>query len=285
MKIGVMVESFRRGLAGGLEAARRLGVSGVQLYAKTQEADLCELTGPQRAALARRIADAGLELPAIVACMGGFGLEKDQDNPQRIQAARKAIELAVDLGCPVVSDHIGVIPSDAGHPRYAAMAKACQTIAGYGESLGVRFAIETGPERPEVLRTFLDDLAMPSLGVNFDPANLVMVFGANIVAAVESLGPYIFHTHAKDGLNLRAVDAERLYHAFAVGGIEGFHVGDYLKEVPLGQGGVHFETYLPALRKAGYDGYLTVEREVGERPEQDITQAVEFLNGLLKHQR
>jgi sugar phosphate isomerase/epimerase len=92
--------------------------------------------------------------------------------------------------------------------------------------------------------------------VNFDPANLVMCVGDNPVTAVDRLKKYIVHTHAKDGVMLEN--------------------GGYL-ELPLGQGGVNFDTYLPALKAAGFGGFLTIEREVGETPEKDIGLAVDFL--------
>ncbi|HIE44213.1 MAG TPA: sugar phosphate isomerase/epimerase, partial [Candidatus Omnitrophica bacterium] len=44
-----------------------------------------------------------------------------------------------------------------------------------------------------------------------------------------------------------------------------------------GEGDVNFDDYIPALKNAGYDGFLTVEREVGENPVEDIERAVEFL--------
>jgi len=47
--------------------------------------------------------------------------------------------------------------------------------------------------------------------------------------------------------------------------------------VPLGQGSVNWDAYLQALVDIGYKGYLTIEREVGENPEEDIRIAVQFL--------
>ena len=282
MKIGVMAESFRAGLEGGLKAAAELGAQGVQIYARHGKTDLCNLNAAERSALKRRIGDAGLELAAVVGGMGGYGLERQEDNARHVDHLKGAMELALELGCKVLTDHIGVVPSEPSHPRHAVMAGALERIGRYAESVGASFAIETGPEPAEVLRGLLDDLGMQrSVGVNFDPANLVMVFGADVVQAVRALGPYIVHTHAKDGVNLQPVDAEVLYHAFAEGGIKGFHAGDYLREVPLGEGGVHFETYLDALSEAGYDGYLTIEREVGDNPRKDIEQAAAFLRELL----
>ena len=55
---------------------------------------------------------------------------------------------------------------------------------------------------------------------------------------------------------------------------------EYL-ELPLGKGDVDFDIYLPALSAAGFDGFLTIERECGDAPEKDIAMAVEFLKEKL----
>jgi L-ribulose-5-phosphate 3-epimerase len=282
MKIGVMVESFRSGLDGGLEAAAALQADGVQMYATSGQTHPDNMNAAARLALLRRLKGLGLEMAAVCGDFGGHGFTVADDNPKRIDDSKKVMELALELGCNVVTTHIGVVPADKSHPRYKIMANACEQLGQFGQQVGACFAIETGPEPAKVLRAMLDDIGLPKgIGVNFDPANLVMVVQDDIPQAVEALGPYIVHTHAKDGKNLKPVDAEKLYRSFAERGIEGFAVGDYIKEVPLGEGGVNFPTYLPALRKTGYDGYLTIEREVGADPRKDIQQAVKFLRALL----
>ena len=55
------------------------------------------------------------------------------------------------------------------------------------------------------------------------------------------------------------------------------------QEVPLGQGDVGMETYLRTLKEGGYDGPLTIEREIPQEPDRqkaEIGQAVTLLNGL-----
>ena len=57
---------------------------------------------------------------------------------------------------------------------------------------------------------------------------------------------------------------------------------EYFKEVPLGEGNVNFPEYLKALNSIGYNGFLTIEREVGNDPEKDIRSAINFLNTVIK---
>lgn len=277
-KIGVMVESFRKGLDGGLKAASELGADGVQIYATHGETHFEKLKGKSLSSLKTKLRDYKLDVSALCGDFGGHGFQIAEHNPKRIEDTKRVIGLALELGTKIVTTHIGVVPGEKSNPRYAVMARACEKAGAFAEKEGAVLAIETGPENAITLKGFLDDIGLnKGLGVNFDPANLVMVCRENIPQAVKTLASYIVHTHAKDGVNLKPVNAEQLYNSFADGGIEGFHASDYIKEVPLGKGGVGFESYLKALSEIGYRGYLTIEREVGEDPTADISLAVDFL--------
>ena len=157
------------------------------------------------------------------------------------------------------------------------MQEACFELAEYADSINAHFAVETGPETSAVLKGFLDSLNSTGVGVNLDPANLVMVTGDDPVGAVHNLKKYIVHTHAKDGKQLFFRDPEIVY------GIKKDVIvtDDSFIEVPLGEGSVDFPKYLAALEEIGYKGFLTIEREVGDNPERDIKSAVNFLKEIM----
>ena len=161
----------------------------------------------------------------------------------------------MELGCGIVTTHIGKLTEEDSENNEI-MRKACRDVALYAESIGACFAAETGPEKAHVLAKFLESLDSKGARVNFDPANLVMCAGDEAASAVEYLGKFIAHTHAKDGIKT----GETTY-----------------EEMPLGEGHVNFDTYLPALKASGFDGFLTIERECGDTPEKDIVLAAEFL--------
>ena len=171
-----------------------------------------------------------------------------------------APDLAKELETDIVTTHIGTVPSDKNDPTYKIMQDACGELAQYADSVKAHFAIETGPETSIVLKGFLDGLHSTGVAVNLDPANLVMVTGDDPVQAVHNLKDYIVHTHAKDGVHFDDPTLEKPF-----------------KEMPLGQGAVDFPKYLKALEDIGYRGFLTIEREVGAQPEEDIKKAVAFL--------
>ena len=53
------------------------------------------------------------------------------------------------------------------------------------------------------------------------------------------------------------------------------------EELPIGQGDVDWKSYMKALREIGYDGYLTIEREAGDAPFDDIRSAVKFIRSFV----
>jgi sugar phosphate isomerase/epimerase len=281
MKIGVITDCFRLPLRDSIRKAAELGFTGLQIYATAGEFNPSLLERKDElASCLKLIGDLGLTVSAFCGDMGGHGFEVRKDNVERVEKTKRNIDLAEACAVPVITTHIGVIPEDESSPKFSALLEALDTLGGYGQKHGVTLAIETGPEKPETLKKFIDK-THGGVGVNFDPANLVMVTGVDPAAAVEVLGRRIVHTHVKDGIMKRQTDPGRIYTIFAEGGVEDFRMSDYFAETPVGQGGVNFDSYLGALKKTGYDGYFTIEREAGEDREQDIAGALRFIKDKL----
>jgi sugar phosphate isomerase/epimerase len=281
MKIGVIADSFRCPLRKSLEIAAGLGFTGVQLYAVRDEFNPSLLRRRDELDLYLKLfKDLDLSVSALCGDMGGHGFEIKKDNGERIEKTKAVIDLAAACGAPVLTTHIGVIPEDERSPVFSALLEALDTLGLYGKKQGVTLAIETGPEKPETLKKFILQ-THGGVGVNLDPANFVMVTGVDPAAAVELLAEHIVHTHVKDGIMKKQTDPGRIYRIFAEGGIEDFRMGDYFTETPVGEGAVNFDTYLAALKKTGYDGFFTIEREAGEYPEKDIAGAFHFIRDKL----
>lgn len=280
MKIGVITDCFKLPLDDSLKLAGKLGFDGVQIYATTGEFSPDGLTAERKTEIKKLLRDNHLEISALCGDMGGYGFQIAEDNPERIKKTKAIIDLAFEFGVSVITTHIGVIPADEEHPRYTVMLDAMNQCGEYAASKGVTLAIETGPETAKTLLGFLKKTT-GGVGVNLDPANFVMVTGQDPVDAVELLSDYIVHTHAKDGVMLKATDPEIIYDHFATGGIEALNVADFFLETPLGQGAVDFKAYISALRHCGFDGYLTIERETGADPIADITLAKRTLESLV----
>lgn len=277
--VGVVLNSFKKDFDKSLDAAVKVGVSGLQMYATKGEFAPENLSNEKRKEILKKVKDKGLCFSALCGDMG-MGFANKEKNPELIEKSKRILDLAKELETDIVTTHIGVVPKDKSIERYSIMQEACRELASYADSIGAHFAIETGPETSDVLKGFLDSLESTGVAVNLDPANLVMVTGDDPVVAVHNLKKYIVHTHAKDGVMLVKGNPDYIYGAVHPVPEE-FKGVQYFKEVPLGTGSVDFKKYLEALEEIGYKGYLTIEREVGDQPEADIKTAVDFLNGIM----
>ena len=256
LKIGVMIESFRLGVRAGIEKAAAIGADGFQVYVTEGELAPENLSASARREFKRFVANQGLAISALCVELGGYTDAATVD--EKIGRTLRMLDLGVDLGVAVHSGHIGRIPDDPKAPERQTLAEALRAMGAYAAERGRCLAAETGPEDTPLLRDFLASIGSEGLKVNFDPANLVMA-GFDPVRGVHDLADLIVHTHAKDGYRNR----------------DGSH-----GEVPLGRGQVPWDAYVAALRDIGYDGFFTIEREVGDDPAADILEAKHFLEHL-----
>lgn len=275
--IGVIIDSFRCDLKEAVKKAAAVGANGIQVYASRGEMDPDNMTPAKRKEFLDVVKSNGLVISALCGDLGGGGFSIPENNPWKIEKSKRIIEMAKELETDVVTTHIGVVPEDVNHDRYKIMQDACFQLAEFADSIDAHFAVETGPETSANLKKFLDSLGSKGVGVNLDPANLVMVTGDDPVQAVYNLKDYIVHTHAKDGKQLFYLEPEIVYGVKKDIIVE----DDSFIEVPLGEGSVDFPNYLKALEDIGFKGFLTIEREVGDDPAKDIGNAVTFLRDII----
>lgn len=275
--IGVMLESFRIPTREAIKKAREVGAQGLQLYARKGDPSPENMNSAGRRELLDMIKSEGLVVSAVCGDLG-HGFHDPARNPELIERSKRIVDLALELETNIVTTHIGVVPDDPEHERYKIMQGACAELAAYADKMNAHFAVETGPETSAVLKRFLDSLHSKGVSVNMDPANLVMVTGDDPVQAVYTLKDYIVHTHAKDGVRNYYRDPEEVYGIISVEKPE----TPSFSELPLGKGKVPFPAYLKALDDVGFHGFLTIERECGDTPENDIRAAVQFLKEHIK---
>ncbi len=231
--------------------AKEIGLNGIQLSDVRGELEIEKLSGTGIDDLKNLVESYGLVISAVCGDLGGHEFTAESDVEERIARTRKIMEVTRALGCSIVQTHIGKIAEDKNAQERKTMKYALEVLGEYGDKIGCFLATETGPEPPTLMREFLSTMKYETLKVNYDPANLIMK-GYDPIEGVKILKDYIIHTHAKDGKRNNG-------------------------EVPLGQGDVDFEKYLEALKNINYDGFFVIEREVGENPVKDITEAKDFL--------
>jgi sugar phosphate isomerase/epimerase len=192
-----------------------------------------------------------------------IGLVPAHKRAAAVSMLKKGADFAAWVGVPSITTHAGFIPDDPATVEYRDTIAAIDEVAKHCLGLGLGFWFETGQETPVTLLRVIEDVATGNLGINLDPANLLMYGKANPVDALDVFGAYVRGVHAKDGeypTNGRELGVEKA----------------------LGQGRVNFPALLAKLKALGYRGALTIEREIsGPQQVADIRAGKAFLEGIL----
>jgi len=181
---------------------------------------------------------------------------------QRERRTYKVSDFAAAIGVGSVATHVGFIPEDQNHPDYIAVRAMVRRVADHAAGHGQTFALETGQEPAYVLRHFLKDVDRPNVGINFDPANMILYGTGDPIEALSLLGPLVLSVHVKDG------DWPPRDHPQALG-----------KERPLGKGCVGISRFVQKLKEIDFRGPLNIEREAENQQERiaDIRNGVAYL--------
>ncbi|MDP6520761.1 MAG: sugar phosphate isomerase/epimerase family protein [Planctomycetota bacterium] len=189
------------------------------------------------------------------------GLRSDEYWPENLTAARECARLAAFFGMEVVSFHAGFLPHDQGDPLRETMLDRLRAVADHFAEEGVRLALETGQETAQTLLGVLAELERPSVGVNFDPANMLLYGMGDPVQALDCLAPHVLQVHIKDAEEPAAA-------------------GEWGREVRVGTGQVDWPEFHATLARHGLTCDLMIEREAGDERLADILAAREQLAGL-----
>lgn len=170
-------------------------------------------------------------------------------------------ELAQQLQLKLVTFHAGFLPHETGDPNYAKLKQRLTQTADVFQARGIALGLETGQETASALADFLRQLAKANVGVNFDPANMLLYDKGNPIEALRTLGPWIRQVHLKDATRTKAP-------------------GTWGAEVAAGTGEVDWPAFFTTLVQVGFRGDLCIEREAGEQRGADIRAAREMVERL-----
>jgi sugar phosphate isomerase/epimerase len=270
--IGVFT-SIDAGLGVPLAVAKELGVDTIQIHAPQPAS-----RSPEHVArLQNQLAETGIEVTAV---FGGFAGESYADIPttaatvglvppgprvERLAEMKRISDYAQAIQCSVVALHLGYVPHDTASPDYAAVVAVTQELCRYAAGHGQNLHLETGQETAENLVQFISDVGTENLFVNFDPANMILYGQGDPIEALQVLGSLVRSVHCKDA---KWSDQPGV---------------TWGQEVPLGAGDVGMERYLRTLDQIGYQGSLTIEREIPQEPARqkaEISHAVGLLREL-----
>ncbi len=248
--------------------AEQIGIKRVQLAMDP----LREHGGPGGtwADAKRRFADAGISFAGAMFTTVGEdyttiesihrtgGIVPDGTWPATWANFQKMMPMVADLGIGYVAFHAGFIP-EAGDPVFSKVAQRLQQVADLAAQHNITVGLETGQEAAATLKAFLETAGRPNLGINFDPANMILYGSGDPIAALKLLIPHVKQVHIKDA-NASANPGK-----------------DWGEEVVTGTGQVDWKAFFQVLNENNYTGYLSIEREAGNQRVEDIRTAKEFL--------
>lgn len=191
-----------------------------------------------------------------------LGLVPTAYRAMRYEEMLRASEFTEMIGVENMVTHVGFIPENMNDPLFAGTVGVLRNLCKIMKERGQYFLFETGQETPVTLLRTIEAIGTGNLGVNLDTANLILYGKANPVDALDVIGKYVRDTHCKDGF----------YPAC------GSELG---REVRMGEGKVDFYGVIKGLHELGYQGSLTIEREIlGEEQTRDILHAKKLLEDI-----
>ncbi len=265
--------SIDAGLGVKLEIAHELGVPTIHLHAPQK----ATRTPHQAEQFLARLKELGITITAV---FGGFegesyadipttartvGLVPPETRAARTREMKEIADFARLLGVDVAALHLGFIPHDPADPLYVEVVAVTRDIADHCKANRQRFHLETGQESADALLRFIAEVDRDNLFINFDPANMILYGSGEPIEALRKVGKFVRSVHCKDG-KWAAKPGEQ-----------------WGAEVPLGEGDVGMENFLRTLDEIGYDGPLTIEREIPQEParqKEEIGQGMALLNEL-----
>ncbi|MCS7303977.1 MAG: sugar phosphate isomerase/epimerase [Thermoguttaceae bacterium] len=256
LKLSVDLAELRQPFKQALDTAAQLGVQAVQIEARG-ELDPAQLSQTGIRHIRKMLEDWNLRVSAVRfrPTLSYYNLDRLE---ARIEATQRAMELAYKLGAGLVVGRIGRIPPpDSSEHRL--LTEVVTDLGRYGQRVGAMLATETGSEPGSELARFIQQLPEGSLGVDLNPANLV-VENHSIEEAIETLGKHVLCVQATDALRDAAAGT-------AV-------------RVELGRGNVDYRSLLAGLDGWSYQGYWTLQPAGGGDPKAELLRSIRFLRSL-----
>ncbi len=189
------------------------------------------------------------------------GVVPDATWDQNWKNIQHIVTIAAELRLKLVTFHAGFLPHEESDPNFAKLFQRISQIADLFSQRGISLGFETGQETADTLNQFLTKLNRPTVGVNFDPANMILYAKGDPIAALRTLSPWLKQCHIKDA-NLTKTP------------------GTWGEEVVVGTGQVDWKAFFATLAEVKFAGDCCIEREAGSQRVADIRAAREYFTSL-----
>lgn len=255
------------------EKVNALGVKKVQLGLTPHRGDTGAWDGVQEI-----LAESGIQIvsgmystvgedyttPETIRRTGG--IVPDQHWEENLKLAETTATIAKTMGVKGVNVHAGFLPHDVNDPDFDKLARRVVKLAEVFGASGVSLWLETGQETAQTLLAFLGEMkqrGVANIGVNFDPANMILYDMDNPIDALRLLVPHVRQVHVKDALRTKVK-------------------GQWGEEVIVGTGQVDWMAFVRILAEADFDGGCIFEREAGDNRVGDIKLGISALSAAMK---
>ena len=186
------------------------------------------------------------------------GIAPDATWKQNLKNFGACASRAKKMGLRLVTFHAGFLPPDESHPTFDKMLQRLEVVADLFMVQNILLGLETGQETAPELAALLLKLNHPNIGVNFDPANMLMYDKGDPVKALHTLAPWIRQVHIKDARRTKTP-------------------GVWGEEVVVGRGEVDWLGFFTTFKHVIFNVNLVIEREYGNQRVQEIRIAREFI--------
>ena len=184
------------------------------------------------------------------------GVVPDATWSPNLKAAHENARLAKRLGIRLVTFHAGFVPHHAEDNSRDKLIDRLKRIADVFAASDVQIALETGQEDAGTMLALMESLVTHHVGVNFDPANMILYGMGDPVSSLDILAPFVRQLHVKDAISSNAPDAWGV-------------------EVPVGAGQVDWRSFFHTITRRRIGADLIIEREAGDRRVEDVRAAAE----------
>lgn len=235
--------------------AKAYGFDGIDFRGVQDDLDVTTLPQFRSGISATRkmIADAGLEVSGLSTSISICNPEKRRDN---LEEAKRTIASALDLSCANVRVFGGGDLTTTSREDAARIGReSLREILKVDGAQFLNWLVETHDNwsSSNDMLLLLDGMDHPSVGVLWDIGHPPRSHGEQPADTYAALGRRVKYTHVKDALK----DPTHPHAA-----------SDGWRYVLPGEGEIPLTEAVAALRKGGYDGYLTFEHE--KRWHQDL---------------
>jgi sugar phosphate isomerase/epimerase len=192
----------------------------------------------------RKLTDeAGIETAALA----GYHRVEDMDATEKMIAAAKI------MGAKIL--RVGVSRYDGTRhfdELFKESRKGYEKASKLAAKAGVKICVETHMglicASASGARRILDGLDPKTVGVIYDPGNMVTEGYEETKMGLEILGPYLAHVHGKNGSWVKKTDVQPGEHPWTSGIAS-----------PVDEGIVDWRKVLRNLKEVGYNGYISFE--------------------------